>query len=196
MKNETLYWTIGGVALALLALLAMSRSNGGGSSAPASTGGGGGVNASALVSEVNAANANATSVENNLLASETQYVLHSTDAQAGAFQSLVSGAQHELDTIEGAQTARYAAGVNAGAQEYAEQTNALTTQFVTTQNNALALQEAKIGENVAHFESDNAVTAERIAKGSSFSNFMQSLVGAASNFFSSTTGAGVLGVGH
>lgn len=193
MKNETLYWTIGGVAIALLALLAMSRSSGGAATAPAAAGG---INASALVSEVNAANTNATSVENNLLSSETQYVLHSTDAQAGAFQSLVSGAQHELDAIEGAQTARYAAGVNASAQEYADQTNALTTQFVTTQNNSLALQEAQIGANVAHFESDNAVTMERIAKGSSFSNFMQSLVGAASNFFSSQTGAAALGVGR
>lgn len=195
MKNETLYWTIGGVAIALLALLAMSRSSGGAATAPAGAGGGG-INASSLVSEVNAANTNATSVENNLLSSETQYVLHSTDAQAGAFQSLVSGAQHELDAIEGAQTARYAAGVNASAQEYADQTNALTTQFVTTQNNSLALQEAQIGANVAHFESDNAVTMERIAKGSSFSNFMQSLVGAASNFFSSQTGAAALGVGR
>lgn len=193
MKSETLYWTIGGVAIALLALLAMSRSSGGAATAPAAAGG---INASALVSEVNAANTNATSVENNLLSSETQYVLHSTDAQAGAFQSLVSGAQHELDAIEGAQTARYAAGVNASAQEYADQTNALTTQFVTTQNNSLALQEAQIGANVAHFESDNAVTMERIAKGSSFSNFMQSLVGAASNFFSSQTGAAALGVGR
>lgn len=206
MKNETLYWTIGGVAIALLALFAYSQSNGGGSSSSSSSGtpatAGGGISASALTSEVNAANANAASVEQTLLNDEAQYVTTSTAAQGGAFQSLVSAANSELGTIEGAQTARYAAGVNAAEQEYSANENALTAQFVATQQTAQtqandAMNQAIQSQalNVQHHESDNAVTIARIDHSFNLGNFLSGLANSASSFFSGGTGAALLGVG-
>lgn len=193
MKNETLWWTIGGVAIALLALFAMTRNSGGGGST--SSHGGGGISANALVSEVNTANQAAAHVEADRINALTTYAVHSSDNQVSVFSDLVHAAENQFATVEGNQTARYVSDNATKLGEYTANENALTAQAALHEQETVQLAQTKAYENIAHFTSDNAVTMERIQHGSSFGNFMQSLLGAASSFFGSKTGAAVLGVG-
>lgn len=194
MKNETLWWTIGGVAIALLALFAMTR-NSGGSSSSGGTSSGGGISANALVSEVNTVNQTAAAVEADRINAMTTYAVHGSDNQVSVFADLVNAAENQFATVEGAQTSRYVSDNATKLGEYTASENALTAQAALAEEQSVSLAQTKAYENIAHFTSDNAVTVARIQHGSSFGNFMQSLLGAASSFFGSPTGAKVLGAG-
>lgn len=123
MKNETLYWTIGGVGLALLALFAMNR---GGSTTTSS--GGGGIDATALTSMTNTVNTSAAAVEEARIAALSDYAVHSSSDQVSAFTVAENTAANELQTVESAKTTRMANDQNFQLGELNSNNNVLTVQ--------------------------------------------------------------------
>lgn len=186
-NRETLYWTIGGVALALLALYAISRSSSGSAASTTTTTGGGGVNASALTSQVNTVNADAAKVEETLLNDVTSYATYSTGARSSAFAQQLNSADTQLAAIEAAGTSRYATSIAGAASEYAAGLNALTAE----QAQAQATQRTNI-------QTSNAVTAERVQAGaqktSSIFGFLSSIASAFTGGIGGLFGGGAYSV--
>ncbi len=198
MSKETLYWTIGGVVLALLALYAATRNSAAGASSGGSSDSGAIVPASTLAAQVSTVNTNAAQVEETLLNDETQFAINSSNVKGAAFQTISNNATAQLQSIEQAATSRLNANDALAGAEFTANQNTLLGEFEATQqtsqnanNNQTALGLAGIQENIAHFESDNATTIARIQHGSSFGNFLNALVGSAGSIFSGLSGLGL-----
>ena len=147
MNKDALYWTIGGVAIALLALYAMSR----GGSASQSTSSAPAVNGSALVSEVNNVNSNAAAVEEALLQTQGAYAITDSTNRAASFQNLADMSASELATVQNAATSRYADQLGMAQSEYDAMQNTLSSEFLATQATAQNANSnaAQITENAA-----------------------------------------------
>jgi hypothetical protein len=181
--NPTLYWTIGGVALALLALFAFSKQSGG--SASQSTTETPGVDSSALVSEVNNVNSNAAQVEETLLAAEAGYATTVSNNASQNFADENNTATSELATVENAATSRLANQEGYAAAESENRTNALAQVFDTANTNAA--QENEV--NTATSNEVNAVRAQANAQKDS------SIFGSITSFLGGLFSGGIFGGG-
>jgi uncharacterized surface protein with fasciclin (FAS1) repeats len=178
-KNPTLLWTIAGVALALLALAAISQ--GGSSSTTTSSGGGGGISATDLVAETNQYNADATAVEESLIG-----------AQQSVINNTIDNATQQIGLVENAQTARYQTATAGYVSEYQTEANAITSQIEGFQG----LQATRANDNAAIQISQNQEQAVQSASmWSGIGNIFGSALGMLGGFFSLGGGGNPVTVG-
>lgn len=184
MKNETLYWTIGGVGLALLALFAMSR---GGSTTTSS--GGGGVDAASLTSMTNVVNTSAAAVEEARIGALRDYAIHSSSDQVSAYTVAENTAANELQTVENARTTRMANDENFRLGELTANLNHLDTQAgiqggvtIAGIQGATAAQQADDQLKAAQAQAQAQVDTAKANKPTWF----QSLMGAVGSIFKVT----------
>lgn len=173
-KNETLYWTIGGVGIALLALWALN------SKGSSTTSGGGGISASALTSEVNNVNNNAAAVAMNETNAQAAYATHASTNAVTVFDTLTNTAAQDLATIEGAQTQRLASNNAMQSSEYAAQQNALTAEAALTASESMSASQNAAAIKIAQTNANAAQQVAQINK----PTWWQSLLGAAGSILS------------
>lgn len=169
-KNPTLMWTMGGVGVGLLALLAYSKGNTTQTSEVTATTPA--INPGTLASEAIAFNNNAASVENTLIGSEVAYATSRSHDETQTTQAYLNHADNQLAILTGAATTKYVTDSNNMANEYAAMENALSSETIAQTNATAATNIAQIGGTTAVNVAQQNAQAD-VAKGAEAVQLLQ-----------------------
>jgi hypothetical protein len=145
MNKDTLYWTVGGVAIALLALYAVSQKGAGTTSRTSTVTPS--VSASNLTSQVNAYNADAAAVTETLLNDSTQY----SDTQLSTNAALVANKENNATAVLQANDqmsmTKFADSLEADVAELDAKDNLLASEANDTANEYASKLQSQYAEN-------------------------------------------------
>lgn len=159
-SHETLYWTVGGVAIGLIALIAFSSKGSGSGETVSSTPA---ISASDLTSQVNTVNTNSAQVEQTFLNDRTALAiaqntnqLNYVTAKAGDHAAIVETHMNDV-------SAQHINAQNAAASEYAAREQAVANMYEATQARIVGVTSANDTLQGTKVTTQGAVQVAQIA---------------------------------